>query len=678
MKIVSEFPHKITVQDTVWITLKDGTKLAARLWLPEGAEETPVPGILEYLPYRRSESTRSRDDRTQAYLSGHGYACLRVDIRGNGDSDGLMEDEYTAQELSDGVEVIEWMAAQPWCSGSVGMMGISWGGFNALQVAALQPEALKAIVTVCSTDDRYADDIHYMGGCLLNDNLTWSSQMLAFSSRSPVPATVGENWKEIWKARLDAQPLLAVNWLKHQHRDAFWKHGSICEDYNDIQAAVLAVGGWADAYSNAVPRLLENLTAPCRGIVGPWIHKYPHIAYPEPSIGFLQEMLRWWDQWLKGQDTRIMEEPKYRAFLIEGLPATTHPTEVQGRWVAEEDWPSANISWQDFCLSKTGLASAGAAAVTLSQEDDVVTLSTPQTLGADCGSFCAGMRNEHEYPGDQKLDDLDALVFDTAPLEEDFNLLGAPMVELQLKSDKPQAIVALRIGDVAPDGRVTRVSYMPFNLTHHLSHEHPQALVPDEIFEVAIQMNDAGYVFKKGHRIRLSLSNSYWPMVWPSPESTELTLFLSGCHLQLPSRADREEDQAIVFQETVTSPDSPQEKLRPAFAEKKVVRDVATGRVTVTTEDDYGAVRFLDNGLMESNGIEQRFSILPDDPNSAEVEVTWVNELSRGEWHTHTETWSRMTSDATTFYVEARATTFIDGEVFHEKTWQEALPRNLV
>ena len=592
MTVVAKFPQNIQVQDTIWIPMKDGARLAARLWLPEGAAQTPVPGILEYLPYRRSDGTRSRDDRTQAYLSGHGYACLRVDIRGNGDSDGLMEDEYSAQELADGVAVINWLASQPWCSGVVGMMGISWGGFNALQLAALQPPALKAIVTVCSTDDRYADDIHYMGGCLLNDNLTWSSQMLAYSSRAPDPQVVGARWREIWKARLDAQPLLAANWLRHQRRDDFWRHGSICENYNDITAAVLAIGGWADAYSNTVPRLLENLTAPCRGIVGPWIHKYPHIAYPEPSIGFLQEMLRWWDYWLKGRDTGVMAEPRYRAYLIEGLP-------------------------------------------------------TPQTLGADCGSFCAGIRNEHEYPGDQRLDDLDALVFDSGRLAEDFSLLGAPVVELLLKSDRPQALVVLRLSDVAPDGRVTRVSYLPFNLTHRASHAHPAPLAPGEFYEISLQLNDAGYVFKQGHRIRLSLSNSYWPMVWPSPEATVLTLQLSGCHLQLPHRRARAQDAAVSFAETVTSPDSPKEILRPTTAEKTVTRDIATGRVTVTTNDDYGAVRYLDNGLAESSGISQRFSILPADPNSA-------------------------------FYLEARATAYIGQEVFHQKVWREAIPRDQV
>ena len=156
--------------------------MAARMWMPESAAVNPVPAIVEYLPYRKRGGTEARDALTHPYFAGHGYVCLRVDIAGNGESDGLMFDEYTAQELADGVEVIDWVAQQPWCSGQVGMMGISWGGFNALQVAALQPAALKAIITLCSTDDRYSDDIHYKGGCLLNENLGWGATMLAYSS----------------------------------------------------------------------------------------------------------------------------------------------------------------------------------------------------------------------------------------------------------------------------------------------------------------------------------------------------------------------------------------------------------------------------------------------------------------------------------------------------------------
>jgi len=290
---VAAFPRAVHRLDPVWIPLKDGTRLAARVWRPTDAESRPVPAILEYLPYRRRDATAQRDALMHPYVAGHGYACIRVDIRGSGDSDGVLIDEYLPLELDDAVEVIAWLAAQPWCTGAVGMIGNSWGGFNALQVAARRPPALRAIITSCSTDDRYADDIHYMGGCLLTDNLRWASTMFAHNSRPPDPAVVGERWREMWLERLRGSGLWVDTWLRHPRRDAFWKHGSVCEDLAAIRCAVLAVGGWADGYTNAIPRLMAGLGVPRHGLIGQWAHRYPHMALPGPAVGFLQLALRW-------------------------------------------------------------------------------------------------------------------------------------------------------------------------------------------------------------------------------------------------------------------------------------------------------------------------------------------------------------------------------------------------
>lgn len=268
MRTVETFPHKITEQADMGIVMPDGCRLSARVWMPEEADENPVPAILEFLPYRKRDGTTARDNLTHPYFAGHGYACLRVDMRGNGDSEGLMEDEYSEQELQDACDVIKWIAAQSWSTGKVGMMGISWGGFNSLQVAAMQPDALKAIITLCSTDDRYADDIHYKGGLLLNENLGWGATMLSYSSRAPDPALVGEKWRDMWLERLDNEPFLPAVWLNHQTRDGYWQRGSVCEDFSKIKAATLAIGGWGDAYKNAVSRLMTGITAPVKGIIG--------------------------------------------------------------------------------------------------------------------------------------------------------------------------------------------------------------------------------------------------------------------------------------------------------------------------------------------------------------------------------------------------------------------------
>jgi uncharacterized protein len=341
-------PNPVRTIEHLTIAMPDGVKLAARLWLPEDAQIRPVPAILEYIPYRKRDGTRSRDEEMHGWFAGHGYAAIRVDMRGSGDSEGLLDDEYLPLEQEDACTAIAWIAGQPWCDGKVGMIGKSWGGFNALQVAAHRPPALKAVISVCSTDDRYADDVHFMGGALLSDNLWWGSAMMAWQALPPTPALYGEHWREAWKQRLDHLPFFPAIWAGQQHRGEYWTQGSICEDWPRIEVPVFAIGGWADAYSNAIPRLLESLPGPRLGLIGPWAHHYPHQGQPGPAIGFLDEALRWWDHWLKGRDTGIMREPMLRAFMQE---RGTQQGDRSGRWIGEASWPSRLITRRPMFLS---------------------------------------------------------------------------------------------------------------------------------------------------------------------------------------------------------------------------------------------------------------------------------------------------------------------------------------
>uniref|UniRef100_UPI0031DB6FCE CocE/NonD family hydrolase n=1 Tax=Inquilinus sp. TaxID=1932117 RepID=UPI0031DB6FCE len=435
----------VSVQENIWIPLADGTRLAARLWLPEGAETAPAPAVLEYIPYRKRDGTRGRDEPMHGWFAAQGYAAIRVDMRGTGESDGHMADEYLKQEQDDALEVIAWIAAQPWCTGAVGMMGKSWGGFNALQVAARRPPALKAIITVYSTDHRYSDDIHYQGGCLLNDNLWWGAIMLAYQARPADPAIVGEGWRRQWLERLERMPFFPALWLRHQRYDEYWKHGSVCEDWSAIQVPVLAVGGWADSYTNAVPRLLAGLKVPRRGIIGPWGHVYPQDGAPGPAIGFLQEALRWWDQWLKGHDTGVMAEPMLRAFVEDWNAPAGSRAETEGRWVGEAEWPSPAIAPRRWALNAPGaLADAAGPEVEILVRSP---LSHGKAAGEWMATGCPG-----ELPVDQRLDDGAAQLFDTAPLDEAVEILGAPELLFDLAADAPVAQLAVRLCDVAPDG----------------------------------------------------------------------------------------------------------------------------------------------------------------------------------------------------------------------------------
>ena len=482
MRVVTEFPHEIVETPDMGIVLSDGCRLSARVWMPEGAGKAPVPAVLEYIPYRKRDGTAVRDAMMHPYVAGHGYACVRVDMRGNGESDGLMADEYTIQELADACEVIEWLAGQPWCSGAVGIMGKSWGGFNCLQTAFLQPPALKAVMAVCASTDRFADDIHYKGGCLLGENFGWGAVMLSYSSRPPDPA-LRADWREVWLKRLEAEPWLAPRWADLQERSEYWKHGSICEDFSRMQVPVLIWGGWADNYMNTVAKVVENVPG-AKGIVGPWVHQYPHTAVPGPQVGFLQEAVRWWDRWLKGIENGAEGDPAYRAYMLRSAPPDASARWRDGEWVSEAVWPPAAVSREVVYLRSAasrpgGFTPPGPTVGYLGTDNAKIRfeIATPQHLGMAAGEFFP-MGLNAEMPGDQRQDDALSVCFDGDVLGEPLALLGAARVTLRLSSDKPLGFVVARLCDVGPDGASVRIAHGMRNLCHRDSMEEPQPMVP--------------------------------------------------------------------------------------------------------------------------------------------------------------------------------------------------------
>ena len=668
-EIVTEFPQTIREINNTFITLGDGCKLAARIWLPEAAEQNPVPAILEYLPYRKRDGTAVRDALTHPYFAGHGYASVRVDMRGNGESDGVMLDEYVKQEQDDALAVIDWLTQQDWCDGNVGMMGISWGGFNGLQVAALNPEPLKAIITLCSTDDRYADDIHYKGGAMLMENPGWASTMFSFSSRPPDPALVGERWRDMWMQRLEATPLLIENWLKHQHRDAYWKQGSVCENFSQIKAAVYAIGGWGDAYSNAIPRMVEGLTSPVKALTGPWIHKYPHFAIPEPRMGFLQEAVTWWDHWLKGKDTGIMDEPVYRVYMMESAPPVACYTMRSGRWVAENVWPSENIQNLELHIGNDGLTYEAQAATS-------VTVCSPETTGVAGGEYCA-MWAGPELPTEQRFDDANSVCFDTDVLYEPIEIFGAPVVTLNLTSDRPQANIAIRLCDVHTDGRSTRITFGILNLCHRDSHEYPEALEPGQQYTIQIKLDDIAYAMPTGHKLRLAISTAYWPMIWPSPEKATLTLDTESSTLLLPVHPAYKQELRE-FEPAVTAQPLALETLRQASNERRVEYDLASGDTVMHINDDFGEHKDLTHGLITGGSASEAYSIHPDDPACCKADIKWTQTLKRDDWSVRTETHTVMWSDKENFYVKANLRAFEADNLVLQKDWHTSVRRDLV
>jgi predicted acyl esterase len=669
---VTEFPHKVRVIEHLFITMPDGARLSARLWVPEDAEDTPVPAILEYLPYRKRDFTRARDAINHPYLAGHGYACIRVDMRGSGEADGILSDEYTGQELQDGIDLIEWISRQPWCDGNVGMMGISWGGFNALQLAARQPEPLKAIISCCASDNQYEDNMHYMGGCLLGDHLSEATVMFAFNSLPPDPELVGSRWREMWLDRLRNSGLWLKNWLQHQRRDAFWRRGSVCEDYSAIRCPVLAVGGWTDGYTNAIFRLLEYLDVPRRALIGPWGHRYPHLGLPGPATGFLQEALRWFDHWLKGVDTGIDKDPMLRVWLQDSVPPSTSYKHRPGRWVAEPSWPSPDIGAREFSLGYRHLIEGEHEAVPLEEA-----MCSPLSVGLFAGKWCSYSALP-DLPHDQREEDGGALTFDSDPLSEDMEVLGSPVAELEIAADRPVAQVALRLSDVMPDGGATRITYGLLNLTHRNSSENPEPLEPGRYYKVRVQLNGLAHRIPAGHRLRLSVSSTYFPLAWPPPEATCLTLRTATSKLLLPERQQREEQPLREIGEPEGAPPLEIERLTAERHAWRVVRDLAEDEAALEVVNDQGSFCIPEIGLIVGRNTEERYSFRGRDFNSPKGVTCTERELRRGDWSASAVTRTELTSDPENFYIHARLDAYEGKKRIFSQNWDETIPRDLV
>jgi uncharacterized protein len=672
-RTVEDLPCPIDEIENEWIAMRDGCRLAARLWIPKDAKRSPVPALLEYLPYRKRDFTRSRDEPVHRTFASHGYACARVDIRGSGDSEGILRDEYSAQELEDALDVLAWLSAQPWCDGAVGMFGKSWGGFNALQVAALDPPQLKAVISVCASDDRYADDAHYMGGCLLNENLVWGSGLFTFNAYPPDPWISGPRWREKWLDRLNNATLFPALWLRHQRWDSYWRHGSVGENYRAIRCPVYAIGGWADAYTNAVPRLLAGLSAPRKGLIGPWAHAYPHDGVPGPAIGFPQEALRWWDHWLKGRDTGMMQEPQLQAWMQHSVPPRASCLTRPGRWVAEDMWPSAHIEPFSFYLAAGRLVRERGRKQELS-------ICSSVAAGLAAGEWCP-FSGKGDLPFDQRWDDAGSLTFDGAPLTEPMEILGAPHLELELAVDRPQAMIAVRLNDVAPDGASSRVTYGLLNLAHRDSREEPRPMVPGERVRVRVGMKYIAHRFSPNHRLRLSISTNYWPIAWPAPERFTLSVWSGASRLDLPVRPPSPHDEML--------PDLPgpapapaSAASQPASSARRVERDLVSEEVRTIVEggtDEWGnpALAKIDAIELETgSSIRRCYRINESDPLSAQAMIERRVVMRRQGWCARVETRVEMTSTADVFRLEAhlRATEG-DDEVCH-RSWNETIPRD--
>jgi uncharacterized protein len=511
------------VERRSWIPMEDGVRLAASLYLPEaveGGEAAPV--VLEALPYRKDDVTASYRPEYERLCHEHGYVVARVDLRGTGSSEGVATDEYPASEQADLCRVIDWLASQPWATGAVGMYGTSYSGFNSLQVAAERPPALKAVVAIYASDDRYTDDVHYTGGALkLLDLVDYPLYMVAMNALPPVPAIAGPRWRERWRERVgDLEPWL-LRWLEEQADGPYWRQGSLRPAYERIACPTMLVAGWADGYRNATFRVIERLQVPSRLLFGPWSHMAADTSRPGPRIDLVPEMVRWWDRWLRGHRNRVDEGPPVTVFVRHSTRPAPDLDEQPGAWRDEPAWPPDRAATGTLPLSEATPAGSG-----------TDRLEVWADVGSAAWISCAG-HLPFGQPDDQREDDAWSLTYDWG-LEEELEILGHPRLVVRVEASAPVAFLSAKLCDVLPDGTSTLVARGLLNLTRRRSLTEPEPMRPGVVEEVELELDATSWVFPAGHRLRLSLAGADWPNLVPPPAPVTLTVERDGSALTLP------------------------------------------------------------------------------------------------------------------------------------------------
>jgi len=651
-----------------FIPMSDGIRLAATLYLP--GSEGGWPAILEALPYRKDDLTASyRPEYVR--LAEAGYVVCRVDVRGTGTSEGVAEDEYPEIEQRDMNEVIAWLASREWSTGTVGMYGTSYSGFNSIQVAMTRPPALKAIIPIYATDDRYADDVHYFGGALKAlDLVDYPSYMTAMNALPPAPSLYGEGWREVWEKRVHENEPWVIRWLEEQTFGPYWQHGSLRPNYDAVEAATMIVAGWADGYTNNSLRTMAGLRCPKRLILGPWAHASTETSLPGPNADLVPEMLRWWDRWLKGIDNGVDEEPPIMLFVRRSTKPRPDLAEVKGEWRYEPGWPLERSKELPLPLRDT---------VTLGRspaQPDV--LEVRGDVGWTAWISCAG-HLPYGQPQDQRPDEAFSLVYGWPPLDEELEVLGHPRLDVTLSSSAHLAFLSAKLCDVFPDGTSALVTRGLLNLAHRESREHPSPLEPGSPYHVTVEMEVTSWVFEPGHRIRLDLAGTDWPNAWPPPAPVTLAVEPGGSALIIPTVAG-----PPPFDVRPILPPSTKPRERHVSAKGNASEGVVWRIEHDVLEGETRAVAGS-SGVTEAEGDRPRFhevyegrvTVSTDDPGNARAESRSAFTIEWPQATVASEARQVIRSDSEAYHLTVELDVTEDGEPRWSRRWERRIPRVL-
>ncbi|HEY4228196.1 MAG TPA: CocE/NonD family hydrolase [Candidatus Limnocylindrales bacterium] len=679
------------IRRDVRVRARDGIELSVNLFLPADAAANPVPAIMNTDPYRKDDWSAGWDLTLATYLNEHGYAYCRLDVRGTGGSGGVALDEYTEAETLDGHDAVEWLAAQSWCTGRVGMWGLSYGGFTSIQVAATRPPHLGAIVAIQATDDRYTDDVHYVGGAMtVSDLAQYAVSQVAMNALPTLESARGDGWVADWRTRLEATPVWLFEWARRQRDGAYWRNGSLAPAYGRIEAAVLQFGGWMDEYVDPAFRIQARCTsaAGVRTIVGPWVHGLPHHAYPAPNMDWLHETIRWFDRWLKDEPNGADLEPGLTWFHRDPTPPERFPARLNGEWRATPAWPPSNEATVTLHLDGAPMAAApepvprhGRLGKPFGGTTGIDRFAHRPTAGARGGSLCWGAGHPpNGLAADLRLEEGAGPTYVGEPLVEPLDVLGVPVAVLHTSATQPVAHLVVRLGDVAPDGSIEQVSEGILNLTHRDSHAEPAPLEPGRVYEVRVPLRSAGYRFPTGHRVYLSVASAHWPVAWPSPGAGELSIHRgpdTPSRLELPlapTGADvvapprfREEPPNLVDVGSSTSDPTAWD----------AVDDAVGGTFTIRTHE--GETSVLPDGV-STLFVGETLEMTASDrvPGEGRFENACEYRLDQAGHRIVVVADGTTIASATDFDMRVGIKVELDGAPFFDRSWHEVIARDLL
>jgi len=662
------------------LTLRDGVRVAVTWWLPAAREPGErFPALLELLPYRKDDSFYARDFPLYDYFVRRGFLLAKVDIRGTGGSAGPVPPrEYSEIELDDAVELIARLAAHPMSNGSVGMWGISWGGFNAIQVALRQPPALKAILALHAADDLFHDDVHYVDGALHLD-----PYILEIDHENGLPATPEYRLDAAYfRDRFNAYPWV-LTYLKQPVDGTFWRRNGLRFRPEDLRIPTYFIGGLLDGYRDTPIRALDYLTqAPVKVEIGPWVHDWPDDGTPGPNYEWRARAVEWWNHWLRGRPAPLLEEPRLLVFQRAGHGPDRDLKQTPGSW-RFEDWPVAGARRDTLTLSPGGRLDPPQAAEPPTtdrprerrsrdpegRESRVAELRYLPGFGTMAGDWWG------EPTGDLRRDDAGSLTFDTPPLDSAVTLLGLPTVRLTVVAGAPLANWTVRLEDVAPDGPVSLVTGGLLNGTQYRSSTAPERLQPGREYPLELGLHFTTWTFRPGHRIRVAVSNAQFPMAWPTPYpmTTGLVLGPGRSLVALPVVPAVSRYPAPVL----PAPEPRRERSNVIWSEgpeptERISYEPHSGTTTMEWTSGYGE---RIGGVRIENTERERYSVPDADPAAARFEGYETHRIRPPGRDLLLETTIEIHSDSTAFHVLVRRRISSDGAVVKTREWRESIPR---